>query len=98
MACRFAPIYGVSKYNALNIICHRGGVGAVCSDIVLHYYHTIVIIYSLIVKHACLCTEHSNLLSLNNISAAEANIECELALRDNPLLANNIPVGQVTAH
>jgi hypothetical protein len=65
---------------------------------VLHYYHTIIIIYSLIIKHANLCTEHSDLLSLNNIPAAEANIERELALRDNPLLANNIPVGQVTAH
>ena len=32
------------------------------------------------------------------VTAAEANPDVELALGNNPLLANNIPVAQIPAH
>lgn len=45
-----------------------------------------------------LCTDNSNLLRLNDIPAGEAKVERKFPLRDDPLLADDVPVGQVTAH
>src|SRR5690242_9540881 len=43
-------------------------------------------------------TDHSDLLRLNNVPAAETQVQCKFTLRDDPLLANDVPIGQITAH